>query len=82
MEVCDRLSSLYSSHMTNIECAYCATSMFICLNVFLIYVIGNFSFFSSKIFIDGICVVALAPVVRTMSGAMFHLLDTMLLMSG
>ena len=38
--------------------------------------------FVFKFFIDGICVVALAPVARTISGAMFHPLDMMLLMSG
>ena len=52
----------------------------ICLNVFLIVVIGSFSFVS-KPFIDGMCVVALAPTTRTMSGATFHLL-VMMLMSG
>jgi len=42
--------------------------MFICLNVILIFVIGIF-IFVSKCFIDGICVVALAPIARTISGA-------------
>ena len=36
----------------------------------------------SKCFIDGMCVVALAPATITMSGATFHPLVIMLLMSG
>ena len=55
--------------------------MFICLNLFLIFAIGILSFVS-KLFIDGICVVALAPTTRTISGATFHPLVVMLLMSG
>ena len=62
------------------ENAYCAAIMFICLNVFLIFVIGILSFVS-KLFIDGIFVVALAPTARTISGATFHPLVVMLLMS-
>ena len=38
--------------------------------------------FVSKLFIDGMCVVALAPATKTMSGTMFHPLAMMLLMSG
>ncbi len=49
--------------------------------MFLIFVRGIFSFVC-KIFIDGICVVALALAVMTISGATFHPLDVMLLMSG
>jgi hypothetical protein len=44
--------------------------MLICLNVLLIFIIGSFI---SKLFIDGMCVVALAPATKTMSGATFHL---------
>jgi hypothetical protein len=55
--------------------------MFICLNVFLIFVTMIFSFLS-KFFIDKMCGVALAPAARTISGATFHPLDVMLLMSG
>ena len=36
----------------------------------------------SRIFIDGMCVVALAPATGTMSRATFHPLEIMLLMSG
>ena len=35
--------------------------------------------FSSKIFIEGVCVVALAPVVMTISGSTFHPLLVMFL---
>ena len=38
--------------------------------------------FSSKIFIEGVCVVALAPVVMTISGSIFHALLVMLSISG
>ena len=41
---------------TNMECAYCVAIMLICLNVFLIFVIGIVNVVSS-FFIDGICVV-------------------------
>ena len=37
--------------------------------------------FHSKFFIDGMCVVALAPTTRTMNGATFHTLLVMLLTS-
>ena len=55
--------------------------MFICLNVFLNFVKIIFNFVS-KFLIDGICVVALVSAARTISGATFHPLDVMLLMSG
>ena len=38
--------------------------------------------FSSKIFIKGMCVVALAPAVMTISGSTFHPLLMMLSISG
>lgn len=46
------------------ECAYCVAMMLICLNVFLIFVLGSLSLVS-KLFIDGMCVVALAPAAKT-----------------
>ena len=66
---------------TNIECSYCVAIKLICLNVFLIFVIGSSSIFS-RFFIDGMCVVPLAPATNTMSGATFHPLVMVLLMSG
>ena len=63
------------------ECAYCPAIMFICLNVFLIFAIRSLSFVS-RLLIEGIFVVALARVARTIIGAMFHPLVVMLLMSG
>ena len=36
----------------------------------------------SKFFIDGMCVVALAPTINTMSGATCHPFEMILLMSG
>ena len=44
--------------------------MLICLNVFLIFVIGSVNVVYS-FFIDGICVVLLAPATSTMSAATF-----------
>ena len=55
--------------------------MLICLNVFLIFVIGSVNVVSS-FFIDGICVVPLAPATITMSGATFQPLVMMLFVSG
>ena len=66
---------------TSIECAYCEAIMFICLNVIFIFAMGIFSFVS-KLFIDGICFVALALATRTISGVTFHPLVVILLMSG
>jgi hypothetical protein len=63
------------------ECAYCVAIMLICLNVSLIFVIGSLSVVSS-FFIDGICVVLLAPATNTMSGATFQPFVMMLLTSG
>ena len=54
--------------------------MLICLNVFLFFMIGSLRFVS-KIFIDGTCVVALAPATKTINEATFHRLVVMLLMS-
>ena len=55
--------------------------MLICLNVFLIFMTGSLSFVSN-FFIDGMCVVALAYAAKTISGATFHPLGVMVLMSG
>ena len=74
-----RFSSLCFRSTT--ECVFCVVIMFICLSVFLIFAIGILRFVS-KLFIDGLCVVDLAPATRTISGAMFHPLIVMLLMSG
>ena len=63
------------------ECAYCVAIMLICLNVFLIFVIGSVNVVSN-FFIDGICVVPLAPAASTMSGATFQPFVMMLFMSG
>ena len=53
----------------------------ICLNIFLTFAIGILSFVS-KLFIDGICVEALAPTSRTVSGATFHPLVVMEILRG
>ena len=56
--------------------------MLICLTVFLfIFMTWSLSYVS-KFFIDGMCVVALTPASRTISGATFHPFVVMLLMSG
>ena len=49
------------------EYAYSVAIMLICLNVFLIFVIGSVSVVSN-FFIEGICVVPRAPATSTMSG--------------
>ena len=49
--------------------------------MFLIFVKGSLSYVF-MFFIDGMCVVALAHATSTMSGATFHSLVMMLLMSG
>ena len=51
------------------------------LNVLLIFIIGSLSIVYG-FFIDGMCVAALPPATNTMSGATFHPLVMMLLMSG
>lgn len=55
--------------------------LLICLNVFLIFVTRILTFVS-KFFIDGTCVVALAHVARTMSGATFQALLVMIFTNG
>jgi hypothetical protein len=64
---------------TSIECAYCVAIMLICWNVFFNFMRGSLSIVS-RFFIDGMCVVALAPATNTMSGATFHPLVIMLMM--
>ena len=54
--------------------------MLICLNVLLIFMVGSLNLVSSA-FIDGMCVVALAHVAITMSGATFQPLAVTLLTS-
>ena len=66
---------------TNVECAYCVAIMLICLNVLLVCVIGSVSVVSN-FFIDGICVVPLAPATSTMSGATFQPFVIRLFLSG
>ena len=53
------------------ECAYCVAIMLSCLHVSLIFVRGYLSVVSS-FFMDGICVVPLAPATSTTSGATFQ----------
>ena len=63
------------------EYAYCVAIMLICLNMFFIFVIGILNDVS-KFFIDGMCVVPLAPATNTMSGATFQPFTVMSFMSG
>ena len=51
------------------------------MNVFFMEVLGILSF-SFKIFIEGICVVARAPIVMTISRSTFHCLFIIELISG
>ena len=64
-----------------IDIACCIAMVLISLKVCLICFSGFLSF-SSRIFIDGMCVVALAPAVMTINGSTFHPLLVMLSMSG
>ena len=66
---------------TSIECAYCMAITLMCLNVFLIFMTRSLSFVS-KIFIDRMCVVALAPETNITSEATFHPFVVNLLTSG
>ena len=61
--------------------AYCMAMVLIFLKVCLMVVIGILSV-SSKIFIEGMWAVALAPAVMTIRGAIFHPLEAMLSISG
>ena len=50
---------------TNMECAYCVAIMLICLNMFLLFVIGIVNIVSN-FFIDGICVVLILDNIQNM----------------
>ena len=62
-------------------CILCGDDVNLLECVFLIFMRGSISVVS-RFFIDGICVVALVPATNTTSGATFHPLVIMLLMSG
>ena len=51
--------------------AYCIAMVLISLKICLIVFSGILSF-SSRIFIEGMCMVALAPAVMTINGSTFH----------
>jgi hypothetical protein len=51
--------------------AYCMAMVLMFLKVFRMDGIGSLNL-SSSIFINGMCVAALAPAVITMSGSIFH----------
>ena len=74
--------SLFSSLLLcrTIDIAYCIAMVLISLKVCLIVFSGILNF-SSKIFIKGMCVVALTPVVMTINGSTFHPLLVMLYIS-
>ena len=61
--------------------AYCMAIVFMFLKVFLMVVIGILKLSTSS-FIDGMCVVALAPAVMTIRGSTFHPLATILAING
>ena len=61
--------------------AYCMAMVFMFLKVFLMVVIGILKLSTSS-FIDGMCVVALAPDVMTIRGSTFHPLATILAING
>ena len=61
--------------------AYCMAIVFMFLKVCLMDAIGILNL-SASIFIDGMCVAALAPAVITMSGSIFQPLAAMLSISG
>ena len=61
--------------------AYCMAIVLMFLKVFLMVGIGILNLSSSS-FIDGMCVVALAPAVMTIRGSIFHPLATILSISG
>lgn len=61
-------------------CTYYVANVLICLNVFVPFAIGSFTFIFRHV-IDGTRVVAIVPDVKTMSGATFYPLIMMLLMS-
>jgi len=61
--------------------AYCMAIVFMFLKVFLMDGIGILNLSTSS-FIDGMCVVALAPAVMTIRGSTFHPLAVILAISG
>jgi hypothetical protein len=61
--------------------AYCIAIVLMFLKVFLMAVIGILKLVLSN-FIDGICVVALAPAVMTRRGSTFHPLAAILAITG
>jgi hypothetical protein len=61
--------------------AYCMAMVFMFLKVFRMVDIGNLNL-SSSIFIDGVCVAALAPAVITMIGSVFQPLAVMFSIRG
>ena len=75
--------SLFSSLLLRriIDIACCIAMVLISLKVCLI-VFFDILNFSSKVFIEGMCVVALAPTMMTISGSTFHPLLVMLYISG
>ena len=64
-----------------IDIACCIAMVLISMKVCLIVSFGILNF-SSKILIEGVCVVALAPAMMMISGLTFHLLLMMLSISG
>ena len=76
-------NSLFSSLLLCriIDIACCIAMVLISLKVCLIVFCGIWNF-SSKIFIEGMCVVALARAVTTINGSTFHSLLVMLSISG
>ena len=62
-------SSLLLCRIIDIAC--CIAMVLISLKVCLMVFSGILNF-SSKIFIEGMCVVALAPTVMTINGSTFH----------
>ena len=65
--------SLFSSCLLCriIDIACCIAMVLISLKIFLMVSSGILNF-SSKIFIEGMCVVVLAPAVMTINGSTFH----------
>ena len=72
-------SSLLLCRIIDIAC--CIAMVLISLKVCFIVFSGILNF-SSNIFIEGMCVVALALVVMIINGLTFHLLLVMLFISG
>ena len=71
-------SNLFLCRIIDIAC--CIAMVLISMKVCLIVSFGILNF-SSKIFIEGMCVVALVPAMITISGSIFHPLLVMLSIS-